>query len=311
MTEAIEAVVASRVRNAATDALSAQPNARTASLSVSSACHALEIARSTYYRYRRFDPFADPDTELRDKIQNVALDWPSYGYRRIAAELRRMGFRVNRKLVLRLMREDNLLCLRKQRFKIATTDSNHGLPVYKNLAKGMVLTGCDQLWVSDIAYIRLGREFVCLAIVLDAYSRKAVGWALSRRIDAALALDALDMALANRKPAPNTLVHHSDRGSQYASAEYIQRLNEHGIAVSMSRKGTPQDNAFAESFMKTLKYEEVYMTEYANLAEARDKIGHFLEEVYNRKRLHSALGYLPPVEFEQASNSKQIMRTTP
>ena len=311
MTDAIQVQVASCVRHGATDELSAEPIVRPLSLSVSSACQALEVARSTYYRYRNFDPFADPDVELRDKIQNVALDWPSYGYRRIAAELQRMGFQVNRKLVLRLMREDNLLCLRRRRFKIATTDSNHGLPIYPNAAKSMTLTACDRLWVSDITYIRLSHEFVYLAVVLDAYSRKVVGWALSRRIDAALAVDALEMALETRKPPPNTLVHHSDRGSQYASAEYIKTLTDHEIAISMSRRGTPQDNAFAESFMKTLKYEEVYMTEYANLAEARDQIGHFLEDVYNKKRLHSALGYLPPAEFEQASTTKSNAKTTP
>jgi len=304
MTDAIEAKRASCLRNGATETPPVSPIA----LSISSACQALDIARSTFYRYRDYDPFADNDTDLRDHIQKTALQWPSYGYRRITAELRRQGVTANRKLVLRLMREDNLLCLRKQRFKIFTTDSRHGLPIYANLAKDMVLTHCDQLWVSDITYIRLGREFVYLAVVIDAYSRKVIGWALSRRIDAALAIAALDMALQDRRPMPETLVHHSDRGSQYASAEYIARLTDRQIAVSMSRKGTPQDNAFAESFIKTLKYEEVYMTEYANIAQASDQIGHFLEEVYNKKRLHSALGYLPPVEFETVSKYK---RTAP
>jgi putative transposase len=284
-------------------------------LSVSSACQTLSIARSTFYRYRSLEPEleVEPDVELRSRIQMVALEWPSYGYRRITAELQRQGMRVNRKAVLRLMRQDNLLCLRRRRFRMATTDSNHGMPVYPNLAKGKILTGCGQLSVSDITYIRLGREFIYLAVVLDAHSRKIVGWELSRRIDAALALDALDSALAQKpqdtQEKRDPLIHHSDRGSQYASSDYIQRLRDHDIAISMSRKGTPQDNAFAESFLKTLKYEEVYMTEYANIREAKAQIGHFLEEVYKKKRLHSALGYMPPAEFEIVSRQK--LRTTP
>ncbi len=212
---------------------------------------------------------------------------------------------VGLKTVLRLMREDNLLCLRKQRFRIATTDSDHGLPTYKNLAKDLVVTRCDQLWVADITYIRLGSEFIYLAMVMDAYSRKVVGWSISRRIDTRLALDALEMALQTRPFKPGQLVHHSDRGSQYANSEYIKTLVDNGIAISMSRKGVPQDNAFAESFMKTLKYEEVYMTEYANIAEARHQIAHFVEEVYNKKRLHSAIGYLPPTEFESVGYNKE------
>lgn len=274
-------------------------------LSVSTACQALSVARSTYYRHLQGGPPADPDVELRDRIQMLALEWSSYGYRRMTAELKRQGLQVNHKRVLRILREDNLLCLRRQRFKIATTDSNHGLAVYPNLAREMVLTACDQLWVSDITYIRLHGEFVYLAVVLDAFSRRVIGWALSRRIDAALTLAALDMAIAARHPKPGTLAHHSDRGVQYASADYVNRLDEHGITISMSRKGSPQDNAFAESFMKTLKYEEVYMTEYANITEANQQIGHFIEEAYNRKRLHSALGYMPPAEFEDSISIAQ------
>jgi transposase InsO family protein len=261
----------------------------------------LELGRVSRSSFYRFDPDgkrgADGDMELRDAMQRIALEWPSYGRPRITAELRRQGWTVNPKRVYRLMREDNLLCLRRRKFVI-TTDSAHGLPVYPNRARELVLTGLDQLWVADITYIRLEWEFVYLAVILDAFSRRVIGWALDRTLEARLTLDALRMALQQRKPAPG-LVHHSDRGVQYASTDYTDLLKENGIVISMSRRGNPYDNATCESFMKTLKYEEVYRTEYRGLAEARASIGMFLEKVYNQKRLHSALGYLPPAEFER------------
>jgi transposase InsO family protein len=262
---------------------------------VAVACRALALPRSTYYR--RLQPTAEAEVTLRSLVQQVALEWPSYGYRRITAELHRHGQVVNRKRVLHLMREDNLLCLRKRRF-IHTTNSDHRLPVYPNLVPEMVITACDQLWVSDITYIRLAREFIYLAVILDAFSRRLIGWALERSLETELALGALRMALAARTVTAE-LVHHSDRGVQYASADYTALLKEHGVRISMSRRGNCYDNAQAESFMKTLKYEEVYLREYETMAEARTSISHFLEAVYNQKRLHSALGYLPPVEFEQ------------
>jgi transposase InsO family protein len=234
---------------------------------------------------------------LRDLIQQIALEWPAYGYRRITAELRRRGQPVNRKRVLRLMRADNLLCLRKRRF-VHTTNSDHRLPIYPNLVPELRVTKCDQLWVSDITYIRLGREFIYLAVVLDAFSRRVIGWALERSLETELALGALRMALSARTVTAE-LVHHSDRGVQYASADYTALLKEQHIRISMSRRGNAYDNAQAESFMKTLKYEEVYLREYETMTESRASISHFLEAVYNQKRLHSALGYLPPVEFEQ------------
>ena len=255
------------------------------------------VSRSGFYRCNDdAEPGPDPDMDLRDAIQHIALAWPSYGRPRITAELRRCGWTVNAKRVYRLLRKDNLLCVRKRKF-VVTTDSNHGWKVYPNLARDMVLTDVDQLWRADITYIRLREEFVFLAVILDAFSRRVIGWALDRHMEDELTLRALRMALAHRTLQPG-LVHHSDRGSQYASREYTELLASHQIAISMSRKGNPWDNATCESFMKTLKYEEVLRNEYRDLAEARASIREFLEKVYNQKRLHSALGYLPPAEFE-------------
>ncbi len=260
-------------------------------------CTLAGVSRAGFYRFPPRPPGADPDLALRDALQRIALEFPSYGWPRMTAELKRRGWAVNHKRVYRLMREDNLLCLRRRKF-VLTTDSDHGLPVYPNLAGDLVLTGLDQLWVADITYIRLELEFVYLAVILDAFSRRQIGWALDRTLEAALTLEALRMALARRRPAPG-LVHHSDRGVQYASRDYTQLLHNHGIRISMSRKANPWDNAACESFLKTLKYEEVYRTEYRDLADARASLGVFLEKVYNPKRLHSALGYLPPAEFER------------
>ena len=215
------------------------------------------VSRAGYYRFdENAEAGADPDMDLRDAVQRIALDWPAYGRRRMTQELRRRDWTVNHKRVHRIMREDNLLCLRKRKF-VATTDSSHGRKVYPNLARQMVLTGMDQLWRADITYIRLRDEFVYLAVILDAFSRRVIGWALDRTMEDSLTLSALQMALSRRIVEPG-LVHHSDRGSQYASLDYTDLLKENGIVISMSRKGNPWDNAACESFMKTLKYEEVH-----------------------------------------------------
>ena len=270
---------------------------------VNALCQMTGISRASYYRWRTPPPSIPVEMELRDAIQQVALELPAYGYRRITRELNRRGFAVNHKHVLRLMRQDNLLCLRRKSF-VVTTDSRHSLRVYPNLAGAITPVSVNQLWRADITYIRLRAEFVYLAVVLDAYSRRVIGWALGRTLEAELAVSALTMALRQRRPAPG-LVHHSDRGVQYASDEYTDLLKQHGVQISMSRKGNPYDNAACESFMKTLKYEEVYRSEYRDLADAYAQIGEFLERIYNQQRLHSALGYVPPAEFEQNGGSIQ------
>jgi transposase InsO family protein len=256
------------------------------------------VSRAGYYRFIKPAQERAEEMELRDAIQKIAVEMPAYGYRRITAELRRGDRTVNHKRVLRLMREDNLLCLRRRAF-VRTTDSDHKLPVYPNLAKDVKLNRLNQLWVADITYIRLMCEFVYLAVILDAFSRRVIGWALGRTLEADLTVEALSKAIGRGRVEPG-LVHHSDRGIQYASKAYTEMLSAHGIRISMSRRGNPYDNAKAESFMKTLKYEEVYRTEYRDFRDARRQIGRFIESVYNRKRLHSALRYLSPVEFEQS-----------
>ena len=265
-------------------------------LSVVRMCEVAGFSRAGYYRFLDPEKPAPADMDLRDEIQKIALEWPSYGSRRIKRELKERGWDVNRKRVQRLMREDNLLCVRKRKF-VVTTDAAHGLKVYPNLAGSMILTGVDQLWVADITYIRLEEEFVYLAVILDAYSRRVIGWHLSDGLDDSLTQTALRMALGQRVVRPG-LVHHSDRGVQYASGDYTDLLKANGIDISMSRKASPWENAACESFMKTLKCEEVYRTEYRNVTDARARIGEFLEKVYNEKRLHSALDYRSPVQFE-------------
>jgi transposase InsO family protein len=261
-------------------------------------CALVEASRAGYYRHWRARAPAAEETGLRDRLQGLALAHRHYGYRRLGPLLRREGWAVNHKRVLRLLRGDHLLCLRKKAFVPATTDSRHGWKVWPNLARRLVPTTTNQLWVADITYIRLAESFVYLAVVLDAHSRRAVGWAMADHLRAELALAALRMALGSREVVAGGLIHHSDRGIQYACGAYMAVLERHAIQPSMSRAGCPYDNAMAESFMKTLKQEEVDGRAYRDLAHARASIGEFIEAVYNRQRLHSALDYLAPVAFE-------------
>jgi len=268
-------------------------------------CQLAEVSRAGFYRYLQQTAPEQADLLLRARLQELAVAHHRLrGYRMLTALLRREGRVVNHKRVLRLMREDNLLSLRRMRY-VFTTDSRHNWPIYANLARHVTLTGLNQLWVADITFIRLRSEFIYLAVVLDAYSRRVIGWDLGRTLQAELAIRALQMALSERTWKAEELIHHSDQGVQYASSEYTQILDQAEIQISMSRLGNPYDNARAERFMRTLKEEEVHGTEYRDLEDARGRIGEFLEQVYNRQRLHSALRYLTPEEFEQASQAKE------
>ncbi len=266
-------------------------------LSVARMCGLAQITRAQFYRHRRAVAVEQSDSPLHKAVNAAALEMPSYGYRRVTAHLRRGGQCFNGKTVLRSMRHQNLLCKRRRRF-VCTTDSQHAHRVYPNLAREMKVTDINRLWVADITYVRMTRGFLYLAAILDAYSRRCVGWAISRSLGSEVALAALQMALATRTVS-DCLVHHSDRGVQYASDGYTGLLKEHSIQISMSRRGNPYDNARCERFMRTLKEEEVYLSEYETIAEARSSIAYFIEAVYNQKRLHSSLGYVPPAEFEQ------------
>ena len=261
------------------------------------ACQLLGLSRSDYYRT---PVVAVPEEDLLSAIDTLVLAFPGYGYRRVTQQLRRDGWTVNHKRVLRLMREGGLLCRQKRRW-MKTTDSEHGLSVYPNLLPECgwrQLTAPNQAWVADLTYIRLPGEFCYLATLLDAYSRRVVGWSLARTLEAEVALAALDRALAWRQP-PAGWIHHSDRGVQYACRDYVRRLQDAGAQISMTAVGSPRQNAQAESFFRTLKREEVYLADYGSFAEAEEGIGRFIDEVYDQKRLHSALGYLPPSEFEE------------
>lgn len=265
-------------------------------LPISHICNSETVSRAAYYR---FDNTISSEN-VKPLIQEIALEFPFYGYRRITKELQNRGEKINHKKVLKIMRSNNLLCRRKKAFKPVTTQSNHNFEVYPNLIGNIRVTGLNQVWVSDITYVHLAREFVYLAVIIDLFSRKCIGWHLSKYIDTCLTLTALDRAIAARQQFGfDNLIHHSDRGVQYASNDYVKKLNEFGIKISMSESGNPYDNAFAESFMKTLKVEEVYVNEYETFDDALTNIHRFIEDVYNEKRLHSSIGYASPNKFER------------
>jgi putative transposase len=267
-------------------------------LSVERMCALAGVSRAGYYRHLQASAPRQEETLVRDAVQRAALERRHYGYRRITWHLRYEGLVVNHKRVLNIMRQDNLLCMRKKPFVPMTTLSRHDWHVVLNLARGLKPTALDQLWVADITYIRLREEFVYLAIVLDAFSRRVIGWALADHLEASLAVAALEMAIEQRKPQPGSVIHHSDRGVQYACGQYRALLQRHDIQASMSRVGNPYDNAKAESFMKTLKQEEIDGRDYRDIDDLRLRIGAFIEQIYNQQRLHSALGYRSPVQFE-------------
>jgi len=270
------------------------------------ACNALDVSRQAFYKWQKREPKPNTDFKTLELMQHIALEFTKYGYRRMTKELHRQGQQVNHKKVYRIMKENNLL-VRRKKFRPITTQSGHGLKVYPNLAKDLVVTKLNQLWVADITYIYLPLGFAYLAAILDIFSRKCIGWCLGKNIDTQLTLDALNMAIAAREHLGfSELIHHSDRGVQYASEMYTDRLKEFGIATSMSGKGNAYDNAYAESFIKTLKVEEVYIKEYRTFEEAHANIKHFIELVYNEKRLHSRIGYKPPAEFEAEVLNKSV-----
>ncbi len=254
----------------------------------------MNLPRRTYYYKSRKKP---SNKALISRIEQICLEFSGYGYRRVTKQLKREGWIINHKKVYRLMRENGLSCQPRKRKWICTTDSNHNFKVYPNLIQDLRMNRINQVWVADITYIHLLTCFVYLAVILDVYSRKVIGYALSRNIDTQLTLSALRMAISRRNP-PHGCIHHSDRGVQYASKDYIKELEFHNFQVSMSRRGNPYDNAYAESFMKTLKSEEVHLWEYRTMEDAQRRIPYFIEDVYNHKRLHSAIGYCPPNEFE-------------
>lgn len=258
------------------------------------------LARSTYnYRSGQKSMAAEKEeADLRDRIEQIVVEFARYGYRRVTYQLRREGWEVNHKRVARIMREQSLQCQVKRRW-VKTTDSDHGYRIYPNLLKGLDIRQRNQVWVADITYIRILTGFLYLAVILDLFSRRVIGWALSEQIDAELTLAGLRMALGERG-AVKGCIHHSDRGVQYACHAYVEELQAAGMRISMARKGNPYDNAAAESFMKTLKYEEVYLWDYQSLEDVKRRVPYFLQQVYNQKRLHSALGYVTPEEFEQA-----------